>query len=130
LFVVEVNVVYLMMKLIYLILITMKLIRVSPASGKGKKYTATFKMDTGREKSVSFGSAGMRDFTLISNPKSKFYIKEKEGREKVKTAYLSRHRAREDWNNAVTAGALSRWILWNKPSFRASLSDFKKKFKL
>ncbi len=108
----------------------MKLIRVSPASGKGKKYTATFKMDTGREKSVSFGSAGMRDFTLISNTKSKFYIKEKEGREKVKTAYLSRHRAREDWNNPVTAGALSRWILWNKPSFRASLSDFKKKFKL
>ena len=109
----------------------MKLISIValPATDK-KKYKATFKKDNGREKSTSFGSNGMRDFTLISNPKSKFYIKDKEGREKVKQSYLSRHRARENWNNPVSAGALSRWILWNKTSVRASIADFKKRFNL
>ena len=27
-----------------------------------------------------------------------------------------------------TAGALSRWILWNKPSFRESVADYKRRF--
>ena len=32
----------------------------------------------------------------------------------------------EDWNDPMTAGALSRWILWGKPSLRESFNDFKK----
>ena len=37
---------------------------------------------------------------------------------------------RENWNKCDTAGALSRWILWNKTSRKGSENSFKKKFKL
>ena len=38
--------------------------------------------------------------------------------------------ASEDWNDVTSAGALSRWILWNKPTIEASKADFKKRFNL
>ena len=41
-----------------------------------------------------------------------------------------RHKKNENWKDPTTAGALSRWVLWNKPSFRASVSDYKKRFNL
>jgi hypothetical protein len=47
-----------------------------------------------------------------------------------KKNYLSRHKENESWNEPTTPGALSRWILWNKKSLSASISDFKKRFKL
>ena len=47
-----------------------------------------------------------------------------------KELYLKRHAKREDWNKYMTAGSLSRYILWNKPSFNQSVNDYKKKFKL
>jgi len=47
-----------------------------------------------------------------------------------KKRYLARHRARENWNAPMTAGALSRWILWNLPSRQASIRAYKKKFNL
>ena len=37
---------------------------------------------------------------------------------------------KEDWKDPTTAGALSRWILWNKPSLSASFSDYKSRFGL
>jgi hypothetical protein len=36
----------------------------------------------------------------------------------------------KNFNKPDSAGALSRWILWNKPSVESSIKDFKKKFKL
>jgi hypothetical protein len=36
----------------------------------------------------------------------------------------------EHWSKPDTPGALSRWILWNKKTLKASLKDFKRKFKL
>ena len=103
-------------------------IQLTKLTNNKKKYKAEFfdKKTKKKIKSISFGSSAMRDFTRINNPKSKFYIKEKAEREKVKQAYLDRHRARENWNNPMTAGALSRWLLWNKTTFNASLNDFKK----
>jgi hypothetical protein len=47
-----------------------------------------------------------------------------------KKRYENRHRSRENWRDPTTAGALSRYILWNKPSFRASVSDYKRRFNL
>jgi hypothetical protein len=41
--------------------------------------------------------------------------------------YLKRHSGMgEDWKDPTTAGALSRWILWNKPTFKASVADYKR----
>ena len=83
---------------------------------KGRKFDAGFDKD-GREKVVSFGAAGMSNYTKHKDSKRM-------------RRYLTRHRKREDWNKPDTPGALSRWVLWNKPSFEDSLADFKKRFNL
>jgi len=95
----------------------MKLLSIKPAESKTKKYTATFLLDNKKEKKVSFGAKGYTDFTLSKD-------------EKRKERYLNRHRARENWNDPLSAGALSRWILWNKKTLKASIMDYKKRFNL
>lgn len=47
-----------------------------------------------------------------------------------KMNYISRHKALEDFNDYMTAGSLSYWILWNKPTLTASIEDYLNKFKL
>lgn len=78
---------------------------------------AVFTLDDGRTRTVHFGARGMSDYTLHRDT----------GRRR---GYLARHAAREDWGDPLTAGALSRWVLWNKPTRRASVADFKRRFKL
>jgi hypothetical protein len=94
----------------------MKLVKIVPSTNPKKKYDAVFRLDDGEEKIVRFGAAGYTDYTL-SHDDSK------------KALYLARH-AHENWNNPMTAGALSRWILWNKPTIRGSVTDFKHRFGL
>jgi hypothetical protein len=106
-----------------------KLLKIIPSDVKGKKYSAFFLLDNGKEKKVNFGSSTYRDFTLMNNKKSKFYEADKEKREKVRASYRARH-AKDPINNPLTAGALSWWILWNKPTLAGSISHFKNKFKL
>lgn len=91
---------------------------VKKSTKPDKKYMATFSDSSStRTKTIHFGAAGMSDYTIH---------KDKER----KKLYINRHSNNEDWNNPRSAGALSRWILWNKPTFRESLADFKRKFKL
>ena len=94
----------------------MKLIRIEQSKVPGKKMTAIFLSDAGPTM-IHFGAKGYADFTTT-------------GDEAKKEAYLKRHKPREDWNNPYTAGALSRWILWNKPTIKASIADYKQRFKL
>lgn len=82
-----------------------------------KKFDAVFDKD-GKEKIVSFGAAGMSNYTKHKNATRK-------------QRYLKRHTGKgEKWQEPDTPGALSRWVLWNKPSFRDSVADFKKRFNL
>jgi hypothetical protein len=84
---------------------------------KEKKWDAVFEKN-GREKVVPFGQKGYSDYTKHKNKTRK-------------QRYLKRHSGMgEHWTQPDTPGALSRWILWNKPSFKASLADFKKQFGL
>jgi hypothetical protein len=94
----------------------MKLLSVVPSKRSGKKFDAVFETD-GRTKRVSFGAAGMDDFT-------------KTGDEERKRLYLIRHKARENWDKPDTPGALSRWLLWNKPTLEESIRDFRRRFKI
>jgi hypothetical protein len=94
----------------------MRLKTVRKSLKKTKKWDAIFETD-GKQKVVSFGAAGMSDYTKHKD-------------ETRKQRYLNRHSAREDWETPDTPGALSRWILWNKPSFKASVTDFKTRFSL
>ena len=107
-----------------------KLIKIVKSQKTAKKYDAHFKLDNGKEKIVSFGSSGMRDYTLINDKNSEFYLPKLIDRNVTKASYLRRHRARENWENPLTAGALSRWILWDRKSLKASIAKFKRKFKL
>ena len=99
------------------------------SSKKGKKYDATFREkgcpcakskapECGKkEKVVSFGSKNASDYTINKD-------------DERKRLYLLRHEKNEDWNDPITPGALSRWILWNKKTLKASIEDFKKRFNL
>jgi len=69
-------------------------------------------------KIVHFGAKGYSDYTIHKDPERK-------------QRYINRHKANEKWTGSIkslmTAGALSRWILWNKPTLKASIEDYKKK---
>ena len=112
----------------------MKLIKVVKSSNSKKKYDAFFSIDKKDEKSiekkVSFGADGYRDFTLISDPNSKFYLPKKEERQMVKARYIERHGKRENWTDPLTAGALSRYILWQNKNIKIAIKDYKKRFKI
>ena len=94
----------------------LKLIKIKKSNNKDKKFDAVFERD-GRTKTISFGSAGMSDFTKNKD-------------EDRKNLYIQRHQKREDWNNPVSAGALSRYVLWSKPSLEGGIKEYKKRFNL
>ena len=96
----------------------MTYIQLLKSKVSGKKYTAIF-YDEKRTKikTLHFGAAGMSDFTKHKD-------------EEEKKRYIDRHSANEKWNDYMTAGSLSRWILWHKPSVSASYNDYIKKFGL
>lgn len=82
-----------------------------------KKYMAVFTENGKKVKTTYFGQAGALDF-----------IKTKD--EERKKRYLDRHRKNENWNDYKSAGSLARYILWNKPTLRASIADYKRRFNL
>tara|TARA_R100000541_G_scaffold11969_5_gene20245 strand:+ start:6519 stop:6827 length:309 start_codon:yes stop_codon:yes gene_type:complete len=89
-------------------------------SDRDKKYKAVFYLEGNKKKTLHFGAKGMKDFTLHSP----------DVREDKKKNYIARHKVRENWKVPDTSGSLSRWVLWNKPDFKQSVADYKKRFKL
>lgn len=69
------------------------------------------------DRRIPFGAKGYEDYTQHKNPMRR-------------ASYLSRHRSREDWSNPRTAGALSRWLLWEHTSLQEAVRKFKHKFSL
>jgi hypothetical protein len=90
---------------------------IRKSSRADKKLMAIFTLENNKTKIVHFGAAGYSDYTLHKDPNRK-------------ERYIARHSKHEDWSNPMTAGALSRWVLWNKPTLKASISDYKKMFGL
>lgn len=90
-----------------------RLLSIKKSPIKGKKLRASFSDGT----HTDFGFAGMSDFTKHKD------------RARMQR-YISRHKSRENWRNYKSRGSLSRYILWNKPSLRSSITDYKKRFKL
>lgn len=101
----------------------MKLIEIKKSTKPEKKLMAIFDND-GKSKTIHFGSSPNKDYTIY------YKTDGKEKANQMKEAYIARHDVNEDFNKPDTAGALSRWILWNKPTVESSIKDFKKKFKL
>jgi len=93
-------------------------VKIKPSDKKGKKYDAIFVLENGRTKTTSFGAKGFEDYTQH---------KDKQRRAR----YIARHRKNENWSAPMTAGALSRWILWGESAaLRTNISNYKKRFSL
>ena len=107
----------------------MKLIEIKPSTRKGKKLMAVFEVND-KKITTHFGQKNARDYTLLNDKTSKFYLPKVKDRMAVKDAYLKRHMKRENWNAPMTAGALSKWILWTEPNLKSAIRNYKRKFKL
>ena len=99
-------------------------VTISRSSNSEKKLMAVFEDSEGKKiKTTHFGQRGASDYT-------------KHGEKERMERYLERHgggfetSTKENWKDPTTAGALSRWILWNKPSLKASFDDYKSRFGL
>ena len=92
-----------------------KKVIIKKSTNPKKKYMAVFYENGKKIKTTHFGCQGMSDYTKHKDPDRK-------------QRYMNRHKATEDWTKPMSAGALSRYILWNKPSLKASISDYKKRF--
>ena len=68
------------------------------------------------KKNISFGAAGMSDFTKHKD-------------EERKQRYLDRHRKNENWNDYKTASFYATNLLWNKRTLTESVNDTNKRFK-
>lgn len=90
---------------------------IKKSTNSKKKYMAIFYDNKKKIKTTHFGSNGMSDYTRHKNKTRK-------------KKYIQRHKNRENWDNYMSAGSLSRWILWNKPSYRESVKSYKKRFNL
>lgn len=90
-----------------------KVKRFKKLKGNSKKYEIIFEKN-GKTYTRKFGAAGMSDYTIH---------KDKERRER----YISRHKKDLRTNDPMKPGYLSMYILWNKPSIKASLADYKRR---
>ena len=84
-----------------------------PATDNKHKYYII----TSSGRKVSFGSAGMSDYTIHKDPERK-------------NRYIQRHQNKENWakSGLDTAGFWSRWYLWNLPTKEASYKYIQNKF--
>mgnify|MGYP001477705682 CR=1 FL=1 len=90
---------------------------IKKSTNEKKKYMATFYDGTKKVKTTHFGAAGMSDYTKHKDPARK-------------QRYINRHKTNENWDNYMSAGSLSRYILWGEPTLRASIQKYKEKFNL
>ena len=79
-----------------------------------KKLNAIFYYPNGKTKIVSFGAVGYSDYTIHKDPIRK-------------ERYITRHQKHESWNNLMSPGALSRYVLWEYPNLGEAQKAYKKK---
>jgi hypothetical protein len=96
---------------------SLKLLSIKRSTNPYKKLMATFLIDGKTKRIVHFGDSSYPDYTRT-------------GDELQKELYLKRHQSRENWDDPLTAGSLSKHILWSKPTLKEAIQDFKNKFNL
>lgn len=93
-------------------------VKIEKSTSKTKKLKAIFyDKDKKKIKTIQFGAKGYSDYTIHKD-------------DERKKRYIDRHKKNENWNDPMTAGTLSRFILWNKPTLQSSINDYKKRFNL
>jgi len=95
-----------------------KLISITTSHLPEKKFDAHFETESGRGKTVPFGSKNMDDFTKTRNTDQR-------------NRYRQRHKKDLESHDPTKPGYLSWHLLWGQhPSLRANLEDYKKRFNL
>ena len=96
-----------------------KLLSVVKSKKTNKKYDAIFEnKKTKKTKTVSFGAAGMDDYTIT---------KDKEQR----LRYRLRHKKDLETKDPLRAGHLSWYLLWgDSTSLRENIKSYRKRFNL
>ena len=100
-----------------------RLASVRASTRRDKKMMAVFETRDGHAKTVHFGARGCGDFPA-------YYKLDPVMAAAKRRAYIARHRVRENWADPTTPGALSRFILWEKPTATASIAAFRRRFRL
>jgi len=95
---------------------SIKLISIKKSKMSGKKLMATFDIN-GRSRVIHFGAAGASDNTIHRDIKRR-------------NRYIFRHYKDLKTNDPTRAGYLSMYVLWNKPSLKASISDYKRRLNI
>jgi hypothetical protein len=96
----------------------MELLDIVKSKAPGKKYTAHFRLRTGKKHTIHFGAAGMDDYTLT---------RDKEQRR----LYRERHAKDLETNDPTRAGFLSYYLLWgDSTSLRTNVAAYRRNFRL
>lgn len=92
-----------------------KFIKIQKCKAGNKKYDAIFrKVNSDKEKVVSFGSLKQKDYTDLGDRKYRDY-------------YLKTNRVND--KNLMNSKTLEKHILWNKPTITESVEKYKRLFK-
>ena len=95
-----------------------KLLSLTKLKSGKKKFNAEFQITKPNGKvsvkNIKFGAKGMSDYTIH---------KDKDRRDR----YITRHKKDLRTGDPTRAGYLSMYVLWNKPSFKTSLADYKRR---
>jgi len=97
-------------------------VKISKSNLANKKLKAVFTYQDESTTTTNFGGikpdgTPYSDYTIHKDPKRK-------------ERYIARHKKNENWDDPTTAGALSRYILWEKTSLDSAISQFKRRFNL
>ena len=96
----------------------MKLLKVEKSKTPGKKFDATFLLDSGRTKVTHFGDSNMEDYT-------QHHDKER------RASYRLRHRKDLQTDDPSRAGFLSWYLLWgDSRSMTTNIATYKRLFNL
>ena len=99
----------------------MELLEIVKSTKPEKKYMARFRTQSGRERTIHFGAAGMDDYTRAHDKAQR-------------DRYRTRHA--KDLNTAagktgVSAGALSFYVLWgDSTDMSRNIAAYKRRFGL
>ncbi len=92
----------------------MKLVSITKSDRPEKRLKAVFEDP---KRTIHFGFKGGSTF-----------IDEQD--DAKRKAYIARHKVRENWNDPTSPGALSRYILWEKPTLQSAIGAYRRRFNL
>ena len=92
--------------------------RLEKSTQRGKKLQVTAPDGT----VIHFGAWGYGDFIYYSQNSTSWEAAKK------RDQYIARHEKGEDWDDLETAGAWSRWILWERPTLNGAVVCMEKQF--